>query len=614
MGLAPRHSLTRLTQIASLAWFVCASGAAAQSRSTTRAAAAYKSTAEVARSTMPATVTILALGEAGDTLTQGSGFVVRSDGVIVTNWHVLHGASRALVVLADHERFSRVSVLDADSAIDIALLKVPGYGLPTVPVRASIPSVGEKVIAIGSPFGLSQTVSEGIVSASRIRNGRELVQITAPISPGSSGGPLLDATGRAFAITTLYLVGGQQLNFAVPVRYAMGLLSDASSPRSISQVFGSASSSSGSGDEHAAEVSTRSAGHGTNTYVGTVINGGLPNSPASLSIEFDLVADTAWGNIDIGTPLGGSGRFMGIARRDSVFLVSGSQSGDTIAWRGGWIGDSVVGTYRIVGGRWIGEQGSWTVRRARGVPWRPSVAAATDSRPVRASRPRSSLAGTYVGLQTWDPGLNQMTRQYALIIASSTGGWLDVSWIRSDSLVGKESVFWIDSFRTNPAGDIALDAGGVTYDGFQTDSGGVYVSGIVSGAANASPQSVRLHAEPYSIRLSETYGYYTAHIRTSQYQGNEYRGVVDWTGDAAVDVANDSIYIVLNLTNEAGGTTGMSVVGPVSKEGAFKLTDGKGADTRSLVGHVHAGVLSANWIDSRPDGVRFVGALEAQRQ
>jgi len=614
MGLAPRHSLTRITQIASLAWFVCASGAAAQSRSTTRAAAAYKSTAEVARSTMPATVTILALGEAGDTLAQGSGFIVRSDGVIVTNWHVLHGASRALVVLADHERFSRVSVLDADSAIDIALLKVPGYGLPAVPVRASIPSVGEKVIAIGSPFGLSQTVSEGIVSASRIRNGRELVQITAPISPGSSGGPLLDATGRAFAITTLYLVGGQQLNFAVPVRYAMGLLSDASSPRSISQVFGNASSSSGSGDDHAAEVSTRSAGHGTNTYVGTVTNAGLPNSPAKLSIEFDLVADTAWGNIDIGTPLGGSGRFMGIATRDSVFLVSGSQSGDTIAWRGGWIGDSVVGTYRIVGGRWIGEQGSWTVSRRRGVPWRPSVAAATDSRPVRASRPRSSLAGTYVGLQTWDPGLNQMTRQYALIIASSTGGWLDVSWIRSDSLVGKESVFWIDSFRTNAAGDIALDAGGVTYDGFQTDSGGVYASGIVSEGANSSPQTVRLHAEPYSIRLSEAYGYYTAHVRTSQYQGNEYRGVVDWTGDAAVDVANDSIYVVLNLTNDAGGTTGMSVDGPVSKDGAFKLTDGEGANTRSLVGRVHAGVLTANWVDSRPEGARFVGVLEAQRQ
>ena len=93
---------------------------------------------------------------------------------MVTNFHVLAGASSAVVMLASEERFTRVSVLDADSALDLAILKIPGAGLPTLATRTTIPRPGEKVVAIGSPLGLSQTVTEGIVSASRVIGGREL--------------------------------------------------------------------------------------------------------------------------------------------------------------------------------------------------------------------------------------------------------------------------------------------------------------------------------------------------------------------------------------------------------------------------------------------------------
>lgn len=200
-------------------------------------AARLRSTADIAAAATPATVTILALGTADDTLALGSGFIIRESGVIVTNYHVLRGASNAIVLLASKEAFTRVSVLDADSTLDLALLKIPGAGLPTLATRTTIPRVGEKVIAIGSPLGLAQTVSDGILSATRMANGHELVQITAPISHGSSGGAVLDAQGRVFAISTALVSDGQALNFAIPVRYALGLLGDDPHPRQIAEVF-----------------------------------------------------------------------------------------------------------------------------------------------------------------------------------------------------------------------------------------------------------------------------------------------------------------------------------------------------------------------------------------
>lgn len=224
----PRQLVGALSLIA-----MAFSPAVAQKRGTSRAL----STADIAAAATPATVTILAIGAADDTMALGSGFIIRKNGVIVTNYHVLRGASSAIVLLASKERFTRVSVLDADSTLDLALLKIPGAGLPTLATRTTIPRVGEKVIAIGSPLGLAQTVSDGILSATRMASGHEMVQITAPISHGSSGGAVLDAQGRVFAISTSLVSDGQALNFAIPVRYALGLLGDDPHPRQIAEVF-----------------------------------------------------------------------------------------------------------------------------------------------------------------------------------------------------------------------------------------------------------------------------------------------------------------------------------------------------------------------------------------
>jgi hypothetical protein len=148
------------------------------------------------------------------------------------------GASTADVALASGEHYARVEALAADSAIDVAVLKIPGYGLPALQAAAAIPEVGARIVVIGSPLGLARTVSEGIVSATRLLDGRQLVQISAPISPGSSGGPVLNDRGEVVAITALQLKGGQNLNFAVPVRYAMGLVLAASETKPLARFFG----------------------------------------------------------------------------------------------------------------------------------------------------------------------------------------------------------------------------------------------------------------------------------------------------------------------------------------------------------------------------------------
>lgn len=183
-------------------------------------------TQQIAAAAGGAVVTIVVFDGDGRRLGQGSGFIVRSDGVIITNWHVMAGASKATVTLKSGESFDRVSFLDGDKAADVVVLKVTGASLTAVQITGTVPEVGSRVVVLGSPLGLSGTVSEGIVSAIRLVDGRQLVQITAAISPGSSGGPVVDAFGRAFALATESIEGSgiQQLNFAVPVRYAMGLL------------------------------------------------------------------------------------------------------------------------------------------------------------------------------------------------------------------------------------------------------------------------------------------------------------------------------------------------------------------------------------------------------
>ncbi len=158
----------------------------------------------------------------------GSGFVISPDGYVLTNHHVVDGADDITVHLAD-KRAYRARVVGSDKLADIALLKIDATGLPTVKIGDPTQlRVGEWVLAIGAPFGLERTATQGIVSAL----GRSLpsdnyvpfIQTDVPINPGNSGGPLFDAQGRVVGINSqIYSrTGGYMgLSFAIPIDVAM---------------------------------------------------------------------------------------------------------------------------------------------------------------------------------------------------------------------------------------------------------------------------------------------------------------------------------------------------------------------------------------------------------
>ena len=158
---------------------------------------------------------------------QGSGFLVDPSGRILTNEHVVRDARSVRVKLASGDVYDAVTILAADERRDIAVLQVAGFDLPALPLANSDSvRIGNPVVLIGSPLGLENTVTTGIVSGRRPEpEGYQLLQISAPASPGSSGGPVLTRTGEVVGIAASQMRTGQNLNFAVPINYARGLLS-----------------------------------------------------------------------------------------------------------------------------------------------------------------------------------------------------------------------------------------------------------------------------------------------------------------------------------------------------------------------------------------------------
>jgi hypothetical protein len=180
---------------------------------------------EVVQREAPAIVAIYNMDARGDVRSTGTGFIVMAEGVIITNYHVIEGAHDAQIKLKNGEVFDRVRVIDYDKRRDIAVLQVRSTGLPMVMIGDSATvEVGDDTIAIGNPKGLEHTVSTGIISARRTDvtglDGTMVFQTTAPISPGSSGGPLYNDRGEVIGITTAQYKEGQNLNFAVDFKYA----------------------------------------------------------------------------------------------------------------------------------------------------------------------------------------------------------------------------------------------------------------------------------------------------------------------------------------------------------------------------------------------------------
>ena len=154
----------------------------------------------------------------GEKLSRGSGFFVDSDRV-VTNRHVIEGAYRAEVHSSTGSIYPVKGVLAVDAEGDIALLKIeaPANPVRPLPIDRTSPQEGESVVVIGNPFGLEGSVTNGIVSAVRdIPTFGRIIQITAPISPGSSGSPVVNMQGQVIGVATLQITGGQSVNFAIP--------------------------------------------------------------------------------------------------------------------------------------------------------------------------------------------------------------------------------------------------------------------------------------------------------------------------------------------------------------------------------------------------------------
>lgn len=165
----------------------------------------------------------------------GSGFFVRSNGVFVTNYHVVERARAIKVKLADGREVDAAGTIALAPEWDLAILKVNGDKFPTVTLgNSDAVKVGEHVVAMGSPMGLENTVTDGLLSG--IRRGEDkptetkhekVFQISTPISPGSSGGPVFNMRGEVIGIAYagIFLIA-QNLNFAIPINDAKPLIRD----------------------------------------------------------------------------------------------------------------------------------------------------------------------------------------------------------------------------------------------------------------------------------------------------------------------------------------------------------------------------------------------------
>lgn len=157
----------------------------------------------------------------------GTGFIVSDNGLIVTNAHLVKPSQKIIVKLHGAEIFHPAELISVDKKKDIALLKVDLKDLPAVRMgNSGGVQIGQRVVTIGNPLGLESSIADGLISSWRdFSEGFKMLQISVPLSEGSSGGPLFDLDGKVVGMTTSSSEKGQNLNFAVPVNDIKSFLS-----------------------------------------------------------------------------------------------------------------------------------------------------------------------------------------------------------------------------------------------------------------------------------------------------------------------------------------------------------------------------------------------------
>jgi S1-C subfamily serine protease len=168
----------------------------------------------VVRQAKPAVVQIIALDQQNKPLKTGTGFFISADGNLLTNYHVISGASSILAKTPSGAIYFLKEIGSVSPETDVALLRFYATDVPHLNLGSTTTAVeGQRVLVIGNPEGLEGTVSDGIISA--FRDNRSMIQISAPVSHGSSGSPVLDESGQVLGIATLVSQEGQNLNFAI---------------------------------------------------------------------------------------------------------------------------------------------------------------------------------------------------------------------------------------------------------------------------------------------------------------------------------------------------------------------------------------------------------------
>lgn len=198
----------------------------------------YSQTAkEVAKKCLSSTVSIVIEDVYRQPLSLGSGFIVEP-GKVVTNYHVINGGAGGYVMINGYtEKHKIIGYTVIDKINDLAILSVPSLsGVPLPLMSKTISEIGEQIYAIGSPQGLTGTISQGIISGIREVDKKHIIQITAPISPGSSGGPVLNNNGQVIGIAVGTLTSGQNLNFAIPTSCLKQILLTQTPPLPLSSL------------------------------------------------------------------------------------------------------------------------------------------------------------------------------------------------------------------------------------------------------------------------------------------------------------------------------------------------------------------------------------------
>lgn len=322
-------------------------------------------------SRMPAVATLYVYNSRGKSVGQGSGFLLSSDGVGVTNFHVIKDAYSAEAKLGDGRLYSVLRIQAYDPERDIAVFQLgrkSGNGteeaadLPFLTLAADEAQVGDRIATLGSPEGLANSVSDGLVSAIRTAGGQRYLQITAPISPGSSGGPVLNLKGEVVAISTFQMTEGQNLNFAIPADAIAGTQARQSN-LPLEQLYWQLrlsppeSSRTGAQDKEEREAE----GLRRDVLLTGSFGGTVHNLTVDLQAKFGILVEETEGTIigcmGVQKPLYGSGPLLGsvdgkLVRFDVSNPAFQIHFEGTRTWR------SLSGTYHVTsaeGGEQFGE-------------------------------------------------------------------------------------------------------------------------------------------------------------------------------------------------------------------------------------------------------------------